>query len=217
MIKFDVIGLKDAQKFLKNAEKQALFATARTLNDCADAVVDYTVNTLLPEKFTLRSKGRKWWMMGNAFGVKRLKRALRKQQPMEAIAGTRAPWMVLQEEGGQKFGRNQRLPVAIAERSNLVRSEKAAIPNPLRPEKLLASGEAFRINTAAGPALYRRVRPGPEFENIKLLYFLRSVVQVKARFDFFARNRKAVEEKYDAFYEKRFAQAMATAKTTSSG
>ncbi len=92
-------GAPEAFKALQNAAKQVRFATAQAANDTAKEVQAFTVNDLLPQKFTLRSKGTPWQKPGNKLGFN-IKFA--NKETLTSTIGSQADFLKLQEEGGTK-------------------------------------------------------------------------------------------------------------------
>lgn len=92
-------GLIEYQKGLGVLSRQIPFGVALGLNRTAKTIQRDTVDRLLPSKFILRTD---WWTPGLKYGVNYFG-ATKQQWPNQfAIVNTKAPWMVLQEEGGSK-------------------------------------------------------------------------------------------------------------------
>lgn len=81
---------------LSKLQRMMKFANIKLINEVGKAVQDYMIKKHLPSKFTLRGK---WYMPRSKFGLRL--RFARSGRP-EAILGTAAPWMLLQETGGRK-------------------------------------------------------------------------------------------------------------------
>jgi hypothetical protein len=101
MITLQVKGLEQALAGVKNAPRQVQFATTVAINETAKIVQQHTITRLLPEKFTLRSRGSPWFRPGTRMGFN-IRFAKQKDPEPTAIIGSRADWLSLQEEGGVK-------------------------------------------------------------------------------------------------------------------
>jgi hypothetical protein len=112
MISIAVNGLDELDRALRKIPAQARLAASRALNDTAKITQDYTVNTLLPESFTLRSRGAVWWQPGNKFGFNI---GFANPSTLEARVGSQADWLRLHEDGGEKEieGHNLAIPSPV--------------------------------------------------------------------------------------------------------
>jgi len=122
MASIQVIGLDQAMAGVRNLPKQAKFALTQAVNETAKAVQTHTVSNLLPSRFTLRAKGAPWQKPGTRMGFN-IKFAKRSQAQPEAIIGSRADWLTLQEQGGIKDTANS---VAIPTTFHKARQEVLA-------------------------------------------------------------------------------------------
>lgn len=93
---------------LKNVQKQVRFAISLAANETAKEIQAFTLNDLLPEKFTLRSRGAPWQKPGTKYGFN-VKFATK--QTLTAVIGSQADWLKLQEEGGTKQVQGHRVAV----------------------------------------------------------------------------------------------------------
>lgn len=98
----DVIG------YLKDVNKQVNYASMRTANNLALRVQKFTLDSLLPSKFTLRAKGAPWQRPGMRTGFN-IKFAT-KDNPQAKI-GSQADWLQRQEFGGDKKGDGHRVAI----------------------------------------------------------------------------------------------------------
>lgn len=101
-------GFPEALKGLQNAQKQATFALVIAANETAKEVQAFTVNELLPDKFTLRAKGTPWQKPGNKLGFN-IKFA--NKSNLTSVLGSQANFLERQEEGGNKDGNGHRVAV----------------------------------------------------------------------------------------------------------
>lgn len=108
MIEVAAIGLRETIATIKEAQRQVPYASARACNDTALQVQRWTISERLPEAFTLRARGAPWWKPGTRLGFN-IKFA-NKANP-EAVLGTQADWMKIQETGGTKQAHGHRLAI----------------------------------------------------------------------------------------------------------
>ena len=102
MIRLSTTGLEPALRTVKNAPRQIRFAAVQAVNSTAVSVQRAVVSRLLPDRFTLRSRGRPWQQPGGPFGFNVRPFARMTQAEPYAVLGSRADWLKLQEEGGVK-------------------------------------------------------------------------------------------------------------------
>jgi hypothetical protein len=105
-------GFDKAYKFFEKLPGDVRFATSRAINDIAVEVQKETVNHVLPDKFTLRSKGAPWFKPGNRFGFNA---KFSSKDNLQATVGSQADWLKLQEEGGTKQIAGHRLAIPSTE------------------------------------------------------------------------------------------------------
>lgn len=108
----EVKGLDFALEKLKRLPGATRIAAARAANDTAIDAQKFTVQKLLPSKFTLRGRGKKWFEPGNKLGFN-IKFA--KPELPEARLGSQADFLDLQEHGGQKSGHGHRVAIPSSE------------------------------------------------------------------------------------------------------
>jgi hypothetical protein len=99
---------EDVVAYLRNVQRQVNYASARTANNLALRVQKFTVEKLLPEKFTLRAKGAPWQRPGTKMGFN-IKFAT-KDKP-QSVIGSQADWLERQEIGGDKKGDGHRVAI----------------------------------------------------------------------------------------------------------
>lgn len=167
-------GLDETLTFLRGLPRQVRFALAGALNDTARDVQRFTVQDLLPDKFTLRARGAPWWRPGTRFGFN-IRFASRSR--LESTIGSRADWLDLQERGGTKRAAGGRLAITQPEVRD---TPTSVIPGRRKPRRLLARGKAFKLRSAKGEGVYERL----DEDRLQLLYLLRPSAQIPARLDF---------------------------------
>jgi hypothetical protein len=147
-----VKGLDKALKLVKDLPKQARFAASRAINDCALDVQKHEVETQLPGKLTLRSKGQPWYRPGAKFGVNA---RFATRENLTGVVGSQADWLKLQEEGGIKTGNGHRVAIPTPfwkQREEIMQANK-------KPRKILEDklrGDAQRIDSELAKAEFDR-------------------------------------------------------------
>lgn len=208
------------QNSLGVTKNQIPFAVARAINDTAKDAQKFEVETQLPGKLTLRSRGAPWQKPGSKFGINI--KPFATKASLKAIVGSQADWLKLQEKGGTKSPTSHRLAIEAGARPG----KTAVIPARLKPRVLLrtkgkqyqtrggrmatarSSGAGFIIRTRSGPAIYTRLNK----TQIKLMYFLETSARVPAILDFFESGARVVQERFPIHFQKHFIAALATAK-----
>ena len=221
-MQIQIKGLTELQASLGQTRNQIPFALAQAINDTAKDVQNFELQTQLPSKLTLRSKGAPWQKPGSRFGIN-IKPFATKAKPM-AIIGSQADWLKLQEEGGIKTGKGHRIAIEHGARPG----KTDVIPARLKPRALLRqagqtyktrggkvavarrAGAGFILRTKSGPAVY--IRTGPGRAGMKLMYFLEPSASVPAVLKFFESGREVVVEKFPAHFATRFKAALVSAK-----
>lgn len=212
-------GLAQLQaNFRFNLPKQVQFATLQTVNDCAVAVQKFEIQSQLPSVFTLRSRGSPWWKPGTRFGVNV---RFATKQTLKAIVGSRADWLLKQEEGGTKTGNGHRLAIEAGARS----SDQSVLTSAVKPRQLLrrrgdvsvsksgtartarSDGRGFIIQTKSGPGIF--IRQGGA---LKLMYMLESSAKIPAILNFYTTGKDLVISMYQKTFNQRFRAAVATAR-----
>ena len=118
---------------IKNAQKQVRFAGSLAVNDTVKQVQQFTVGTLLPDKFTLRAKGAPWQKPGGKFGFNI--RPFSTPGTLTATIGSQANWLKLQEEGGTKSAGLHRLAIPAAD----YKPKDQVMERHLKPKAILAN------------------------------------------------------------------------------
>jgi len=152
-INLRVTGMDRALSRVKNAPRQIRFAAAAAVNETAQTLQRHTTGTLLPQAFTLRSRGAPWWKPGTRFGFN-IRFARRTQPEPFAVLGSRADWLYLQEEGGTKQAGARSL--AIPTLGTARPSADAVIPSRFKPARLLKRKTAFITEGTRGRVLMTR-------------------------------------------------------------
>lgn len=132
MIALAVQHLPQTLGTVKNAAKQVAFASAQALNDTAKDVQGFTVNSLLPSRFTLRAKGAPWFKPGTALGFNI---RFANKTNLRAVLGSRADWLKLQEEGGTKTGTRSK---TVAIPTKFWKAKEEIMAKHKKPRALLA-------------------------------------------------------------------------------
>jgi hypothetical protein len=227
------LEIKGLDKLLRGLEKlpgNARFALSKALNATARDVQQHTVNKLLPEKFTLRSRGAPWQRPGNKLGFNI---SFAKKDKLESRIGSEADWLKLQEEGGTKRPRTGK-NVAIPHKGRP--TPTSVIPKNKKPRYLLrgfsrngevnlsgtvrkAGDDAFRTNNrkfakdARGFLIKMKsgdsgifTRYGPKKGEIQLEYWLDSAATIKAALSY----EKTGQEIALATFQPNYAAAIQT-------
>lgn len=216
------LQIKGLEETLRNLEidipKQTRFATLQTINECAKQVQKFEIETQLPSKLTLRSKGSPWWKPGTRYGINIL---FATRNTLRAVIGSMADWLKFQEQGGTKTASGHRLAVEAGARA----SERAVLTRAVKPRQLLrrrgdvtktktgktrtarSDGRGFIINTKSGPAIFVSEEGG-----LKLMYMLEQSARIPAILNFFKSGKELVERIYPGIFAEKFKQAMATAR-----
>jgi hypothetical protein len=153
-VSVQVTGLDRALATVKNAPRQIRFAAATAVNETALLLQKNTIGKVLPDAFTLRSRGAPWWKPGTRFGFN-IRFASRSQPEPFAVLGSRANWLYLQEEGGTKTAGGRSL--AIPQMGTARPQAGAVIPSRSKPAKLLRRKRFFVAKVKRGRAIFSRV------------------------------------------------------------
>ena len=194
-----VTGLKEAYKAIQNVRKQTTYATSLTINDCLKAAQSHTVDTMLPDRFTLRST---WYKPGRKTGFNI---QFARPNKLEGRMGTRADWMDIQEKGGIKTR-----PKSLAIPQEARPSETARIPKRNKPKSLLARKNAFFIRSKRGKAML--MLRAKRQQEAKVMYVMQPEAKVKPVLQFKRENTALVQGLYESLFAKNFAFAMRTAR-----
>ncbi len=226
----EITGLSEALKMANGLAKQARYATSQALNDTALAIQRNTLDTLLPRKFTLRSKGAPWQKPGNKLGFN-IKFA--KRDNLESRIGSAASWLKLQEECGTKTP--ARITRKISEMPGMS-GYKVAIPTTFwkpkqdiltaakKPSRILKSTAAQPIKRSGGnkkptPFVWMRtagaaifIRTGKDRLPIRPLFFLKYGTKIKPVLNFVKNGTAIASETFGAQFAKRFSAAISSAR-----
>lgn len=187
----EITGLEETISFLKRSVKAVDWANAKAANDLAVLIQTNTVENLLPKKFTLRTK---WFQPRTRLGFNI--QFANPNRP-EAIIGSRAPWLKLQEEGGTKSPhstKNLSIPMKGARPT-----DASLIAKEDRPRSLFRGkkSKAFVVNTASGPIIFVRKN---KFETIPY-YSLKASAKVKPILEFIKTGNDLVSSQYQSVYQ----------------
>lgn len=209
MLSFEIKGLKELSESLTALEKRELpFATARMLTACAKDVQEAVI-AQLPSQFTLRTG---WYKPNTPYGFK-VKSATKAN--LQAEVFTRAPWMLLHEEGGTKQAVGKRLAVPFVQKQGAVpgveygvkRTKRDLIMKSQKPRNLRNS---FIIHGTNGDLIAQRKGKGKR-SVLHILYALEQQALIKRRLGFADTARRVIKE----VLRKRFDEAMQYALKTS--
>ena len=210
MIKIEV-DMKPVQEMLARAGREMPFAIAKGLTKTAQDVQAKVIADL-PSKFTLRTG---WYKPNTPLGFK-IEKATK--QNMTATVFTRAPFMQLQEEGGErKHFRGRRLAVPFLEQQGrkpgviygVKRTKRDLIMKSQRPRNLAA--KAFTIKGKHGDLLAVRQGRGKR-SVLRIMYALEQVVQIKKRLGFAETARMVVNAVWRRNLEDAIDYALRTSK-----
>ena len=108
----EVDGIDFAIEKLKKLPWSIRIAASKAANDTMVEAQTFTTQKLLPSKFTLRGRGRKWFEKGQKLGFNI---QFSKPETLEARLGSQADFLALQEHGGQKTGNGHRVAIPSPE------------------------------------------------------------------------------------------------------
>ncbi len=235
----EVRDLDGVLRTVADVPRQAQYATMQAINATMLEVQAFTLDHLLPDKFTLRAKGAPWQKPGTKYGFN-LKFANKTR--LEGTLGSQAPWLDLQERGGVKHGSGGHR-VAIPTPEHKPRREIMAAAK--KPRALLKEALTAQIRRAEGdtskkgvaklkrlnrqfkslsgmkqkpflakgdlrPGIY--VREGRERLPIKALFIFEPEVPIEIRLGFEPAGSKLALEKFPGHFQLQFARAVATAR-----
>ncbi len=198
---FSTRGFEAARRTLQSGARNVRFAAMQAVNDTGREVQQFTVNKLLPEKFTLRSRGSAWQKPGNKLGFN-LKFA--SKQTLTATLGSQANWLELQEKGGTKTAKGHRVAIAAQVRD----TPTSIIPSRRKPRRLLERKQAFIIATRKGDVVFERTGP----RELKPLYALKPSARVPARLQFISHASALADATFSQRFTMRFASAVASSR-----
>ncbi len=213
MIQIEIKGADELSAKFKNFPGQVAFASSRAINDTALAVQRFELESQLPSKLTIRSRGTPWTKPGTKFGVN-IKPFATKQSQL-AIVGSHADWLRLQEAGGTKTVSGHRIAVP----TKYWKSDKAIMTKARKPRSLLAAarrrrelaGRAFIYEGGKMPAgIYARTER--KSRALRMLFRLIDAAPIKPVLAFFVSAKKIVDGTYQTNFQKRIGEALATAR-----
>lgn len=212
-----ILGLNPVLRTLAGLPKQARFAAAGALNDCARDVQRLAVDDLLPDKFTLRAKSTPWQKPGSKFGFNI--RPFARRDNLTAVIGSQADWLARHERGTHTktiSGHNVPIPTPA------LKPHEAITPRALKPSALLSNAGSGRrrrgrLSVKARPFVYRgsAMRPGIYIrtpQGLRSLYVFEKSVRINTNLRFEDKGKALAERNFPAHFQKRFKQALLTAK-----
>lgn len=238
MIKIKVSDPKGFLNEVNDVPKQVRYASSLAINDTMLEIQQFTLNDLLPEKFTLRARGSPWQKPGTKYGFN-LKFANR--QNLSSELGSQADWLDLQERGGKKTAGGHRVAIPTPEhkpKSELMTAAK-------KPRALLkgvltgAIRDAKKDTTKNGKAKLRKlnkqlkavsglkekpflnkgdlppgiwVRKGPARLPIEPLFIFKDEVPIEIRLGFEPAAAAMAAQLYPVKFAASFKKAIATAR-----
>lgn len=176
--------------------QQVPFATAKALNATAQEV-QAAEGANMGRQLHVRTD---WWKPGRMFGINI---AFASKTNQEARVGSKADWLKLQEQGGNKVPAKKLLAVATigGARPDLL----APIPRANAPRRLK---QGFVLQFKSGKrGLYIR-----EGKQIHLMFTLITGAKVKGVLGFDETGRSIVDRRYETNFDLAFAEAVRTAK-----
>lgn len=196
------IKMTSVKKMLENlAARQLPYTFARALTMTAQDAQSKIISQL-PSQFILRTM---WWKPRTRYGFN-IRPA--KKNYLVAEIFTRAPWMILQEEGGIKKpieSRTLAIPTENVRKDIRRKIAKSKLPSALMnaPKR-----RAFILPTRSGPVMFRRVSK----KKIKAMYVLEKQAQIRPRLKMQETCEQILNEKIFNNFERAFKEALRTAK-----
>jgi len=206
-INLRVTGMDRALSRVKNAPRQIRFAAAAAVNETAQTLQRHTIGTLLPQAFTLRSRGAPWWKPGTRFGFN-IKFARRTQPEPFAVLGSRADWLYLQEEGGTKRAGARSL--AIPQVGTARRTATSVITPRSKPRRLMESKAGFVIEGRRGKLLMTRT--GKRRTSVRFWYAFERDADIKPVLRFGPTEGALARRRLPLEFNAALRKALATAK-----
>ncbi len=213
MVAIEIKGAAELSQKFKNFPGQVAFASSKAINDTAVAVQKFELDEQLPKKLTLRSRGSPWQKPGTKFGVN--VKPFATKASLRAVVGTQADWLKLQEFGGVKRTAGHRIAIATkfwrSPKEIMAKSKKPrTVLNAQRKRRELA-GRAFVYEGAKMPAgIYARAQR--KSRALRMLFRLLPSAVVKPRLSFELSGGAVVAKTYNSAFERRIAEALATAR-----
>lgn len=238
------ITIKDLDATLATVEdvpKQANYASMLAINATMLVVQTFTLNELLPDKFTLRAKGAAWQKPGTKYGFN-LKFAT-KQNPV-GVLGSQADWLDLQERGGTKKVDGHRVAIPTpehkpkAELMTAAKKPRALLKDALTAQIRRASADSSKAGKTRLKRLNRQlkavskmkqkpfltdsvknnlpsgiwVRKGKERLPIMPLFIFKEEVPIEIRLGFEPAGGKLAAQLFPQQFQINFQKAIATAR-----
>lgn len=241
MVTIDIRGANEIAARIRNFSGNVSFASAKAINQTAQDVQKYEVETQLPSKLTLRSKGSPWQKPGTKFGVN-IKPFATKTR-LYSVVGSQADWLKLQEFGGIKTVSGHRVAIPTEfwkPKNEIMRREKKPgqilkeakkksefigpmQPKPKSSKPKVKTGRPKKGRKPRGwgkPFIYSGkripegiyVRTGKQRLPIKMLFRLRRSANVKNNLKFGESAIGVIERKYGDNFFQQFTEALKTAR-----
>jgi hypothetical protein len=203
MIKTELVGVDKAIELVLSLPENTRRAASKAINDTLADVQAVTGSKWLPGAFTLRGKGKQWWMPGQKFGFN-----IRPYSNPESLTGTlgsQADWLKLQEFGGTKSvsGHNLAIP------ANDYKAKSDIMARRIKPRAILdrKSSGAFKATMSNGKmGIFKRV--GDARFPIKLLFSLEPTAQIRKRLSFEEQGQKMADELFSTKFAIQFAKQL---------
>lgn len=213
MIRVEIKGADELADKFKNFAGQVAFASSRAINDSALAVQKFEIETQLPEKLTIRSRGTPWTKPGTKYGINI--KPFATKASLIAIVGSQADWLKLQETGGTKIVSGHRLAIPTSfwksDKEIMARSKKPRTLINARARRRELAGRAFIY---AGPKMPAGIyaRNNRRSRALRMLFRLADSAQVRPVLEFFASGMEIVNKTYQPAFERRIGEALSTAR-----
>jgi len=195
----NIIGLDLWIGKIRNLPKQIRYATAVTLTRSAEHAQESLLSRTR-DVFTIRKN---WVTPGYMYGINR---KTARTDDLNAEVYTRAPWMLLQEEGGIKLPKKQYLAVP---QEGVRRTKKDLIPSSEKPRALKRSFIIWK--TKSGPMLFKRVGRG-KGSTIKPMYAFERSAKIEGRWQFVRTGIATVKQVYARIFASAIKNALETAR-----
>ena len=209
MIRLSTVGFEPALRTVRNAPRQIRFASVQAVNATAVSVQRAVVTRLLPDRFTLRSRGRPWQQPGGPFGFNVRPFARMTQAEPYAVLGSRADWLKLQEEGGVKTTASGKA-LAIPEPGTARPTPTSVVARRNKPAALLAKRGFFVAQSKkGGRVILQRLGRG---KGLRLWYGFERSARIPAILGFGRFAHAEARKHLSAQFRHHLQRSLATAK-----
>lgn len=191
-------GLDEVGKRLRKLPFLTSLATTRAVNDTLIQAQTFTTQTLLPKKFTLRGRGKRWFEKGGKLGFN-IKFA-KANNPIGTL-GSQADFLELQEHGGRKTAGAHRLAIPTEEYK-----PKPELMSRAKKPRAVRGSKAFVATMSGGfVGIFKRV--GKERLPLKLLFSLTKYARLEPILGFERAAKDLADERFDDNFRRRFLEA----------